>query len=197
MNIVEQHAKSLVGVNVQSALLTARWGRWTGLRVHAVVVAVVASTLYLDNPSWTLMIGGALVAPIFLIIGLSEARKDSVMVQPIVLLFLLVRDEVWVFLRFTWHQWCMEEIGSIFPSPWCRLLTWQLADVVNLVGSLVSMPDCKLCVHSAPERRGQRLRGSFRCGGSLCSGWRARSISGRRHCSGSSGRQQSPFNGPV
>ena len=82
MNVSEQSGASLVEANPQH-VLTRSWGRWTGLRIHVWLVAVIASTLYFDNPVWTLLIGGALVTPAFLIMGLSEARKAPLWLSPL------------------------------------------------------------------------------------------------------------------
>jgi hypothetical protein len=61
---------------------------WTGLLVHAVLTAVVAASLFLQNPSFTLALGGCSVFPTYLWLCWREGRRTPLCVSPLSFMFL-------------------------------------------------------------------------------------------------------------
>ena len=56
--------------------------------IHATVVTAVALTLYADDPIMTLVLGGTLIAPLFVWLAILEARRASLILSPLSFYFL-------------------------------------------------------------------------------------------------------------
>jgi hypothetical protein len=57
--------------------------RWSGVGLHALVVSVVAVTSYWYEPYVVLLIGGLVVTPTYIFLGLSEARRTPLFFNPL------------------------------------------------------------------------------------------------------------------
>lgn len=60
---------------------------WNAVRVHAIVVLITATGLLSDNPLVPLLLGGLLVAPTFIVLGILEARRAPLRIDPLSFLF--------------------------------------------------------------------------------------------------------------
>jgi hypothetical protein len=60
---------------------------WSAVRAHAIVVLITATGLLSDNPVVPLLLGGLLVAPTLIALGILEARKTPLRINPLSFLF--------------------------------------------------------------------------------------------------------------
>jgi hypothetical protein len=56
---------------------------WRPLGLHALVVALVAGSRLVDSPGLTVLLGGLLVVPVYVFIGLDEARRARLWFSPL------------------------------------------------------------------------------------------------------------------
>jgi len=65
------------------------WNQWAGVKLHAVIVCIVALSLYaLENPSTTLILGGILCSVTYSVIGIMEGRRAPLWLSPLSFYFL-------------------------------------------------------------------------------------------------------------
>jgi hypothetical protein len=69
------------------ATTSQRSSSWTGLLAHATVVAGVAASLLVENPTLTLAIGGLTVFPLYLWLCWREGRRAPLYVSPLSFMF--------------------------------------------------------------------------------------------------------------
>lgn len=60
---------------------------WTAVKAHAIVVLIAATGLLSDNPAVPLLLGGLLVAPTLIALGILEARRTPLRLDPLSFLF--------------------------------------------------------------------------------------------------------------
>src|SRR5713101_4325883 len=69
--------------------ISQSWNRWTGVKLHATVVSIVALSLFLlEDPSATLALGGILSFPTYLALGVMEGRRVPLWFSPLSFYFL-------------------------------------------------------------------------------------------------------------
>lgn len=57
--------------------------KWDVVLFHFIVVVFVTLTLYLDNPSYTLIVGGMVIFPSYFLIGLRESQRSPLWFTPL------------------------------------------------------------------------------------------------------------------
>ena len=57
--------------------------RWRAVAIHAAAVVSVALTLLVGVPALTLIVGGVIMGPVYLMLGLREARRSPVWLSPL------------------------------------------------------------------------------------------------------------------
>jgi hypothetical protein len=67
----------------QFSKVTRPLGRWAGVKLHTLLVCIVALTLPFHDPGVTLLVGGFLVAPAFVAFGFLEARRAPLWFSPL------------------------------------------------------------------------------------------------------------------
>jgi hypothetical protein len=71
-----------------SASVITTISRWSGVWLHTLVVSVVAVTSYLYEPYIVLIVGGLLIIPTYIFLGLSEASRTPLFFNPLSFYFL-------------------------------------------------------------------------------------------------------------
>lgn len=74
---------SAIALSQQFSKITRPLGRWGPVKVHALLVCMIASTLLLNDPGMTMLIGGMLVTPAFVLLGFLEARRSPLWFNPL------------------------------------------------------------------------------------------------------------------
>jgi hypothetical protein len=57
--------------------------RWSAVWLHALIISIIALTSYFYEPYIVLIVGGLLVTPTYLYLGLSEARRTALFFNPL------------------------------------------------------------------------------------------------------------------
>src|SRR5437763_1299440 len=65
------------------ALVLRNTSRWKGVWLHAAMVGVVAFILYADDPIITLIVGGLLITPTYILLGIYQARSAPLSLSPL------------------------------------------------------------------------------------------------------------------
>src|SRR5438552_12241762 len=76
---------------------------WNAVGVHAIVVLITATGLLSDNPVVPLLLGGLLVGPTLIVLGILEARRTPLRIDP--LSFLLFWNAVDLGIAATYIGW--------------------------------------------------------------------------------------------
>jgi len=118
-----------------SAGISTTIPRWSGIWLHALVVSVVAAASYWYEPYIVLIVGGLLVTPTYILLGLSEARRTPLFFNPLSFYFF------WYSINFgvaaLYIASLIEDGGSIgFSVAMVAPDYIRTAYVVSLCGSL-------------------------------------------------------------
>jgi hypothetical protein len=94
---------------------------WKAVKVHAIVVLITATGLLSDNPLVPLLLGGLLVAPTFIALGILEARKTPLRIDPLSFLFFwnaidLGIAAVYMGWRINSGEWLDFSVALISPA---------------------------------------------------------------------------------
>lgn len=128
---------------------------WSGVKAHAIVVLITATGLVSDNPVVPLLLGGLLVAPTLITLGILEARRTPLRIDPLSFLFFwnaidLGIAAVYIGWRINSGEWLDFSVALISPADLAKGYVIYLVGILSLhVGMQYMRP-----LQQSPARKG-------------------------------------------
>jgi hypothetical protein len=110
---------------------------WNAVKAHAIVVLITATGLLSDNPVVPLLLGGLLVAPTLIALGILEARKTPLRINPLSFLFFwntinLGIAAVYMGWRINSGEWLDFSVALISPADLAKGYVIYLLGILSM-----------------------------------------------------------------
>jgi hypothetical protein len=110
---------------------------WNAVKAHAIVVLITATGLLSDNPVVPLLLGGLLVAPTFIALGILDARRTALRINPLSFLFFwnainLGIAAVYIGWRINSGEWLDFSVALISPADLAKGYVIYLLGILSL-----------------------------------------------------------------
>ena len=136
---------------------------WNAVKAHAIVVLITATGLLSDNPVVPLLLGGLLVTPTLIALGILEARRTPLRIDPLSFLFFwnainLGIAAVYMGWRINSGEWLDFSVALIPPADLAKGYVIYLVGILSMhVGMQYARPlshspsaKLRLDVHALP-----------------------------------------------
>jgi len=110
---------------------------WSAVKAHAIVVLITATGLASDNPVVPLLLGGLLVAPTLITLGILEARRTPLRIDPLSFLFFwnaidLGIAAVYIGWRINSGEWLDFSVALISPPDLAKGYVIYLLGILSM-----------------------------------------------------------------
>jgi hypothetical protein len=110
---------------------------WNAVKAHAIVVLITATGLLSDNPAVPLLLGGLLVTPTLIALGVLEARRTPLRIDPLSFLFFwnsidLGIAAVYMGWRINSGEWIDFSVALISPADLAKGYVIYLLGILSM-----------------------------------------------------------------
>jgi hypothetical protein len=138
----------------------ARAGPLNAIKAHAIAVLITATGLLSDNPAFPLLLGGFVVAPLFIALGIREARRSPLKISPLSFFFFwnalgLGISAFYMGWRINSGEWTSFSAVLIPPADLAK------GYVIYLLG-ILAMHAGMHCTRPLPQPRAATSRADFK-----------------------------------